>query len=365
MSWPPDPPGTPVDPFPPGAGWASERTPTAPVPAAAQYRPRVRRGHGVGRWVGGILVALLVVGLVAAAPWDAGRRQAYADQWVVWTQPPSAQISELAASLALTEDGRRVFFASRPRIEQANEFQAHCDIEATIVLGCYYRGRIYVYDVTDERLAGTIEVTAAHELLHAVHDRLSPEETARIDALVSDVVATLPDTDPNLAVVASYPEDQRLDEWHSRLGTEYAQLPAALEQHYAQVFSDRARIVAFENGSTSQLDGYADRIDQLGAELDAASAELQARSVAYDDKVAALNADIEAFNARADRGEFDSPEDFDRARTALEDRQSAVEAERVALNADVRSYNDKLAELQSLDAERAELYSHLDSHSAP
>ncbi|TPX04418.1 hypothetical protein FJ656_11995, partial [Schumannella luteola] len=69
------------DPFPEEFGSSQ------PVPP---IRPRRRRRH-VGRWVGGALVALLVAGFVAAAPWDAGRRQAYADQWIVWTDPPSAR----------------------------------------------------------------------------------------------------------------------------------------------------------------------------------------------------------------------------------------------------------------------------------
>jgi len=334
-----------------------------PLVRTDPVRPRRRRR--VGRWIGvGILVAL-VGGLVVTAPWDPQRRQAYADQWVVWTEPPAAHIEELAEQLALTEAGRRVFFASRPLIDDAATFREHCPVEADIVLGCYGEGRIYVYSVTDDRLAGTVEATAAHELLHAVYARMSGDDRRRIDTLVAGYVAELPADDPNIAVVDGYPTSQRADEWHSRLGTGYAGLPTELAEHYAQVFADRARVIAFEAGRTSELDGYTNQIDRLSAELDAGYADLERRSAAYDVAVAELDADIDSFNERTDNLEFTTREEYEVARDALVARQDALESDRIQLNADVDAYNAKLTQLQELDSERAELYAHLDSHTAP
>ena len=205
-----------ADPFPDGA-----------VPPA--FRPRRPQRRGVGRWVLAVLSLVVLAGVLVAAPWDAARRQAYADQWVVWTDPPPAGISQLADQLALTETGRRIFFATRPQVEAARDFEEHCPFEAEVVLGCYDRGRIYVYDVTDERLAGTVESTTAHELLHAVYDRLDATQADRIDTLVAGYVATLPADDETVALVDTYPEAQRADEWHSRLGTSFTPLPAELD----------------------------------------------------------------------------------------------------------------------------------------
>lgn len=353
-----------VDPFPPGARFADRAPAYSAEPGAGQLRPRRRRMRP-GRWVAGILAVLVIVGAIVAAPWDAQRRQAYADQWVVWTEPPPAEIEALAEELQLTETGRRIFFASRPQVESAASFQEHCPVESQLVLGCYFRKGIYIYSVTDERLAGTIEATAAHELLHAFHDRLSPDEQRRIDALVNAYVATLPETDPNVAIVAGYDESQRSDEWHSRLGTSYADLPAELEQHYAQLFLDRTRVLAFDSGSTAEFDDYASRIAQLESAIHAAYDDLETRSAAYDAAIVELNSDIESFNARADDGAFESQEQFDSEREELLDRQNALEQTRLALNSEVDSYNAMLAELRTLDAERAELYAALDSRTAP
>ncbi len=350
-----------VDPYPPERGFAEE---IARIHDPETLRPRRRRPRW-GRWVAAVVVLLLVGAFVAAAPWDAQRRQAYADQWIVWTEPPPARIAELADRLELTETGRRVFFASRPLVDEARSFEEHCPIEADVVLGCYDRGRIYVYDVTDERLAGTVEATAAHELLHAVYERMSPQDARRIDALVAAYVATLPADDQNVLVVAGYPEAQRANEWHSRLGTDYATLPAALEEHYAEVFADRSRVVGFATGSIAQLNDYRSRIEQLSTELETASRDLEARASAYDSDAAAIDAAVDDFNRRAASGDFPSQQQFDRERAALIARQDDLEARRLALNADVDAYNAKLAELQTLDAERAELFSKLDSHSAP
>ncbi|PZQ91798.1 MAG: hypothetical protein DI534_02240 [Leifsonia xyli] len=330
-------------------------------PPTRPRRPRRRPG----RWVAFGITVLLLGGLVALSPWDPSRRQAYADQLVVWTEPPSEQITRLAERIELTETGRRIFFASRPQLDQADDFQAHCPVEAEVVLGCYYRSQIYVYDVTDERLAGTVEATAAHELLHAVYDRMTPEQRAPVDALIAQYVATLPETDRDVKIVATYPEDQRADEWHSRLGNSHERLPDALETHYAEVFSNRAQVVGYATRATQQLDGYTSRIDQLSAELDTTSGELQSRSAAYDAASAALDADIAAFNARADAGTFDSQAQFDAERAKLVARQNTLESDRVQLNADVDAYNAKVEELTSLDAQRAELYAKLDSRSAP
>jgi hypothetical protein len=353
-----------------------ELTGSRPQPAVAPFpltgtddppptRPRRDRTRW-SRWFSlGLLLAVIATVLVAA-PWDAERRQAYADQWVVWTEPPSQQIEALAEKLELTELGRRIFFASRPQLDGADDFQQHCPLEGDIVLGCYGGQRIYVYEVTDERLSGTVEATAAHELLHASYDRLSPDEAARIDELVADYVATLPDDDENARIVAGYPAAQRADEWHSRLGTAYAGLPAALEAHYAEVFQNRARIVGFAADSMAQLDGYTDRIEQLSAELAAASDDLEARSAAYDAAIAKLDEDVADFNARAGKpGGIPSQAQYDSERAAIQKRIDDLEADRVQLNLDVEAYNAKLEELQTLDAERAELFSQLDSRSQP
>lgn len=333
----------------------------APPPTTGRHRQSRR-----SPWLS-LLASLSVIAVAAIviAPWDAQRRQAIADQITVWTNPPSAEIEAIADATLLTDDARRVFFASLPTIESAETFNEHCSIEGSTVLGCYAAERIYVFNVTDERLAGTVEVTAVHELMHALYDRLSRSERERIDALVAAAVAEIPETDPVRDVLATYAESQLADEWHARLATEFADLGPELEEHYAQYFEDRQLIVDLNVQSRAALTALEGEIDALVAQIDALGADLETRGTSYEQQLAALNAAIEDFNRRADEGQFESQEQFNSERAALLARSDALEADRVALNSDTERYNTLVAELNALDARYVDLYSQLDSTQAP
>jgi len=233
------------------------------------------------------------------------------------------------------------------------------------VLGCYDGERIYVYRVTDERLAGTNEVTAAHEMLHAAYSRLSSSDRVALDVLIKDFVATLPADDPTVELVDGYPPEQRRDEWHSRLGTEYAALTPELEEHYAQYFDDRSAVVALNEESTHRLRELEDRISGLVARIDELGARIDDESSDYDRRLDGLNADIDDFNRRADSGWFTSQAQFDAERARLVARSDALEEDRKALNDDVEEYNALVAQLEELDADYSDLYSSLDSTAPP
>jgi len=313
----------------------------------------------------GIAVAAIIAVLVAIAPWDAQRRQAIADQVVVWTNPPEPEVVTLAEASEMSQTGRRIFFASLPSLEEGETFNEHCGSEGDTVLGCYDGKRIYVFRVADERLAGTNEVTAAHEMLHAAYSRLSRAERGILDALVEEFVAGLPADDPGFDLVETYPTDQQRDEWHSRLGTEYGSLSPELEEHYAQYFENRQAVLHLSEEATGELRDLEGQIEALVAEIDSLAADLDERSSDYDRWLANLNADIDDFNQRADSGGFTSQAQFDAERAELIDRSERLEVVRLKLNADVDHYNQLVEQLSALDADYADLYSSLDSTAPP
>src|SRR5690606_25698564 len=118
----------------------------------------------------------------------------------------------------------RLFYVHNPELLNKVDFQGKClHTEETIVLGCYItNSKIYVFDVSDERLHGVEEVTAAHEMLHAAYDRLNAKEKTRIDGMLSEVFNQ--STDERLkATVESYRKrDPSVvpNELHSIIGTE-------------------------------------------------------------------------------------------------------------------------------------------------
>jgi cell division protein FtsB len=314
----------------------------------------------------GIVSALTILAVILVlSPWDRSRGQWLQDQFVVLTQPSPDEVVAIAEATGMSDAGRLIFLASTPAIEDADRFNDDCSVESEGTLGCFDGTDIYIYAVTDPRLQGTIEVTGAHEMLHAAYLRLSTQERAEVDALVADAVETLPPDDPVFDDMKLYPESQWPDEWHSRLGTEFADLSPALEAHYARYFDDRSLVLALDAASTALLDQLEAQLDELADRVAALDAEVGDRSEAYDAALKAYTADVAAFNEKADDGGFGSQDEFDAARAALVARQEQLQQERSELNARIDEYNDLVDQLTALDADYADLYQGLDSTAPP
>ncbi len=345
---------------PPGAPSASEPLASSEAPV----RPRRRRRA----WPVLVGLSTLATGVAVAVPiasWTAADTQYVHDAYVAWSEPVSDRVAAIAQATGMSAAGELVYRASRPAVEDREVFTEHCALEGGAVLGCYAAGTIYVYDVTDARLAGTVEVTAAHEMLHAAYERLSDAEREEADALVAGYVADIPADDPVHQDLALYAPEQLADEWHSRLGTEFADLPEALERHYARWFDDRGKVLALHAEANAAFRALQEQIDALVAEVDALGPAVDERIAAYESAAAQYGADVASFNARAADGSFTSQEQFDRERAGLVARGERLDAEVAAINEQVARYNDLVAQLTALDADYAELYSALDPTSDP
>ncbi len=199
-------------------------------------------------------------------------RQWLRDMYVVQTTDVQLAADELKQQLLLTDHADFLYQASLPEVLDATEFNQSCaDVqrEQSIVLGCYTRQRFFVFDVDDERLSGVKEVTAAHELLHAVYERMSLEEKGKVDAQVLEVAKTITD-ERFQATLAQYKEtepDQIPNELHSILATEINELPSDLELHYSKYFVDRSRIVGFAKQYAETFTSLDDQISQYDIRL--------------------------------------------------------------------------------------------------
>jgi hypothetical protein len=324
--------------------------------------PRARRRIPVWPFLlGAMAVAVVTVLALLASTWTLPRIQHFHDAYVAWSEPIPDDVAAIAAATGMSEEGELIYRASTPEVEDDDDFNEHCSIEGGAVLGCYFEGNVYVYAVTDERLAGTVEVTAAHEMLHAAYERLSPEERERVDALVEAAIAAIPEDDPVFEDLELYAPAQHADEWHSRLGTEFAELSPELEEHFARYFDDRAKVVELHAQATALFNELRAQIEALVEEIDALDPVLDARIAKYEAAIAAFNADVDSFNARAANGSFSSQQQFDAERAVLVSRGAALDAEGDALDAEIDHYNALVDELTALDADYAELYSALDS----
>lgn len=324
--------------------------------------PAVPERLGAGRIIAIVLAMLLNLGLVAAVVLVMLNPQRTIDQIAVWRFEPPADIAAYADRATMTDEGRFLFFASRPEIERDAAFDRICasHLEDVGVLGCYVHAdrRIHLYDVTDERLEGIEEVVAAHEMLHAAWDRMSRAEQQRLEPLLEAEVDARADDEALAQTLEFYAEaepGERANELHSILGTEYGDLGAELESHYARYFTDRDALLALHEQSNAVFVQQQAAIEALVAQLEALSAAVDADYAAYNAGYDALNAQILAFNARAESGDFDSQSQFDQERNALLARQAELDALYASIDARAKQYDAMVVQLDALNAEVDEL----------
>lgn len=265
----------------------------------------------------------LVLAPLAVLVWQ---NQNIADWLKLRSYEPSSVVSSLAAQDTMTPRATRMFYLNHPQvITGVTAFRQSCTTsEQSIVLGCYHSGQngIYLYDPNNAQLAGLEQVTAAHEVLHAIYDRLSSSDKKYINGLLEDYYKKQLRDERVIAQVKLYKQtepDAILDEMHSMFGTEIAKLPAPLETYYSQYFSNRQAVVAFSQKyqakfTALQAEIKADdaRLTSLKRQIDSQEASLRARSSKIDTERARLealrssgrisqyNAGVDAFRAEVD-----------------------------------------------------------------
>ena len=312
-------------------------------------------------------LAAAAVGTIAVTGLVFANQQPLQDHLTIWLDDPDPAAAALGETLALTDDGEFVYAASSPVLAGTELFSRLCGrvgSDEVNVLGCYADRRIVVFDIEDDRLQSFEQVTAAHELLHGVWMRMSVEERDRVGALLNDAYEGLRD-DPlladRLAWYAQTEPGQRLNELHSILGTEIAELPDGLERHYGEWFTDRQAIVEMNEESIAVFAQLERRAARLGSQLDDLERQIDERRDAYEHAVSAYNDAVADFNQRADNGDFASSASFEAERDALMAQAAVLDAERQAIDALIDEYNELLADLKRLDRVARSLDEALDS----
>ena len=323
-------------------------------------------GKRVGKWIAFALVLIVAAGGVVAY----ACRGEISDYFLASSFEPSKRITELQHEIALTPTGDRVFLASQPTIGGRDQFSQWCsEVEHTEqghVLGCFADRRIRLFEVTDERLQGVVETTAAHELLHAVFTRLSDGDRTALSKKLEREYQVLAEKDPEfkerMSLYEGLSKASFANELHSVLGTEVADLPQDLEEHYAHWLKDRTRIVDWYDSYHSVFTELSQEADGLSAELESLRSDIESRSADYDAAVKQFNLDAADFKARNERYEFSGKEDlFNEIRAELLARQQALEVTVQGIQADIDRFNELRERLIELNGISVELNDVLDS----
>jgi prefoldin subunit 5 len=254
----------------------------------------------------------------------------------------------------MTPKARNLFYQQEPEIVPKHSFQKRClktnhALEKAIILGCYssngYKSSIAIQAVSDDRLKGTMEATAAHEMLHAAYHRLSQVERSWLAPRLKAAKQWV--EEPNLlALLKKYEAgdpDTYLNELHSHLGVELADLKdPELEKYYQKYFIDRQQVVALAQQSQSTLNQLEAQAKQLKPELDALEASLKEES----SLIQAISSDLKNRTQNLEQMKFDLMNLKQRAEESLRlgEPSLAIEFDRAKsrYNAEVDDYNLQL-----------------------
>lgn len=319
---------------------------------------------------GHVIGLALVVLFSVLAIWLVANRQYVIDQIAVWQYHPSAAVAALAARTDMTKQARFDFYASQPAIESAADFNKSCASveQSTAILGCYSADRIYIYNVTDTRLDGIKETTAAHEMLHAAYARLTSSERQHVNALVEAEYQKLKndkDFSQRMAFYARTEPGERDNELHSIIGTEVPTISPELEAYYKQYFTNRQAVVGLHEAYNSLFTELSAKKATLEAQLTALSSKIDSESSQYNADVAQLNTDIETFNDKAQHNGFQSQSEFSNERASLVNRIAALSNERAAISNDVSTYQDLYEQYQAVAGQSDTLNRSIDSKLVP
>lgn len=302
------------------------------------------------RNIKGIISFLVLAGLI----WGALNFQNLRDKVELSSYTPSAEIAAIAKRTTMTDKAKGIFYATDPSIDGRVEFNANCpQREAGLnVLGCYRggfltAGRINLFRIEDERLVDEIDVTAAHEMLHAAYQRLSFWERENLDDLLKNSAASVPPAELT-DVIKGYIASGNYNELHSHLGTEYSDLPKALEDHYRQYFAQRDRIVAIHLGNEALFDACESDSKSLKSSIDATKASIDS----YRAQLDSIRSEMDGYKASGETSRYN----------ALVPRHNQL----VNLhNTAVRRYNSLISSYNSLANRCNALNLSLDSHLDP
>lgn len=277
-------------------------------------------------------VLLVIVGFGAV------NRQDIFDYIKLRGYTPPAEVSALASETTMNSYGRKIFYVNAPAIDSKSIFKTSCPNnggEQSIVLGCYHGNQsgIFLLNVTDPRLGGVAEVTAAHEMLHGAYDRLSSSEKTTINAMVQSYYDTGLKDKRIKDTVDGYRKSEPKDvvnEMHSIFGTEVSDLPAPLEAYYTRYFTNRKAVVAFADKYQSEFTTRQSAVEKYDAQLATLKTSISAQEATLQSRQAAIG----------------------QSQSGLQEKRSAGQVEAynagvAGFNAQVAQYNGDVATLKS------------------
>lgn len=314
-----------------------------------------RRGFNLGLLF--LLVGISVVGWL--------KIDALSDWWKLRGYNPDSTIVGLAQQDTMTDVSKHYFFVNHPQLlGDRSQFTRACpQAEQTIVLGCYHGGErgIALFSVQDQRLQGILQVTAAHETLHGIYERLDSKEKAAVNAQLLDYYnnhLTDQRVKNTIDLYKKSEPDSVVDEMHSIFGTELSELPAPLEKYYSKYFTSRQQVVAYSNNyeavfvqNQQQLDSLSKQIDALKSTLNDQKQQIEADQNSLQEESSRLQSLLQSGRTA----------EYNSAVPGYNARVQSLKSEIASYNANVSRVNSLVEQYNALAYTQQSLYKSIDT----
>lgn len=320
-------------------------------------RMNSQRG-GIATWVSGLVMAILALILIT-------QYSLIKDYALAMTFQPTAEVTDITSTLSLTSAGERTFNASQPEIGTSSDFNSKCrSNEAdSPILGCYTNQRIYLFSINNKKLDGIEDVTAAHELLHAVYERMSDAQKSDINVELERVyeVVKNKDLEERMDYYAKHEPGERENELHSIIGTEVEDVGPVLQEHYEKYFTDRQSIVERFKRVDSVFQDVQNRSSQLVKQLDDLADSIAVRKAEYERQNSQVEVDIQNYKNRTYSSQSEADNDYYAIQSAVNQLQNSASS----INQEIARYEELYNQLTAVSSEAEALNRSIDSSLSP
>ena len=317
---------------------------------------------------GSVIAVVASLLILAVAGWLVTNRQFAFDQVRVWQYQPTSSVATISERAGLSDKGEFYFYASHPEVSNKADFNSQCQRKEanSAILGCYDGNRIYIFDVSNAQLDGVKEVTAAHEMLHVVWERMSQAEQQRVGALLDVEYAKI--DDPALIERMAYYDrnepGEHHNELHSIIATEVSTISGDLETYYGQFFKNRQKVVTLHGQYEAIFNGLKTQQVNLLSTINSLTTELSTLIPQYNSDAANLQRDDQALKNQAgsvDRSDAAQVNAYNTQIRILQTQVAQLATLRDTIESKLATYNNAVATYNTLVVSTNQLTQSLDS----
>lgn len=264
---------------------------------------------------------------------------------------PTAEMAQIIEHLELTDEADLVLRAVHPTIQSTEEFNQNCPNrdEEMSTLGCFSptANRIFIYKVESNELTGIEESVLAHELLHAIYQRMNNIDRTGVNHELQSYYNHHPELFGDY--LASYSDEQYYTELHSVIGqrVKSSEMPRLLRDHYVKYFKNQDQIAEYYRQYRAVFDELKTNIEKLSTEVEATRAEINEKREAYQAHLDEYNQLSQEVRKNIEKGVYKDNKSVQAQYNRISELYEQTEAERLKLNEDINAFNETVAELNA------------------